>query len=344
MQVGIRQTQFASLVADAAACSRCPALCERRAVLSDLNGKPSARVMFIAEAPGRQGGDRTGVPLSGDQSGKNFARYLATTGLTRRRIFITNAVLCNPRRASGANRTPTQTEVVNCSAFLRRQLDVINPAVVVTLGRVALDALRRIQYHPLTLQIDAGQVHEWNGRALVPLYHPSPQVLASHRREHQQLADYAAVARAASANEKHTTQSRHRTRQHRTRRQPSRMTDSITLYVLAHCSTCQRTAQALKDSGARFEQRDIRKHPLSRTEVSNLARLAGGASELFSRRALAYRERGLHERTLDEEEMIDLMTEQDTFIRRPLLLAGERVIPGCTVRGLDKILQEQSHK
>lgn len=118
------------------------------------------------------------------------------------------------------------------------------------------------------------------------------------------------------------------------------MTISITLYTFSHCSTCQRTAQALKDSGTRFEQRDIRKHPLTRTEVINLSRLAGGASELFSRRALAYRERGLHERTLDEEEMIDLMTEQDTFIRRPVLLAGKRVIPGCTVRGLDKILQE----
>jgi len=119
------------------------------------------------------------------------------------------------------------------------------------------------------------------------------------------------------------------------------MTDSITLYILAHCSTCQRTAQALKDKGTRFEQRDIRARPLTRTEVANLARLAGGASELFSRRALAYRERGLHERTIDEEEMIDLMTEQDTFIRRPVLLMGEQVIPGCTVRGLDKVLQER---
>lgn len=154
--------------------------------------------MFIAEAPGRQGGDRTGVPLSGDQSGKNFARFLASVGLPRRRIFITNAVLCNPRKITGANRTPSQTEIVNCSVFLRRQLEIINPRVVVTLGRVALDALRRIQYHPLTLQTDAGKVHEWNGRALVPLYHPSPQVLASHRREAEQLADYAAIAHAVA--------------------------------------------------------------------------------------------------------------------------------------------------
>ena len=203
--------KFGSLVSDAAACSLCPALCERRAVLSELNGKPSANVLFIAEAPGRQGGDRTGVPLSGDQSGRNFTRFLATTGLPRHRIFITNAVLCNPRTPTGANRTPKQTEIANCSAFLRRQLEIVNPTVVVTLGRVALDALRRIQNHPLTLQHNAGQIHEWGGRLLVPLYHPSPQVLASHRREAEQLADYAAVKRAVRTLQQAKLNIRHRT-------------------------------------------------------------------------------------------------------------------------------------
>ena len=165
-------------------------------MLSELNGNPAARVLVIAEAPGRQGGDRTGVPLSGDQSGKNFTRYIEAAELTRAQIFITNAVLCNPRKPSGANRSPTQSEIANCSVFLRRQLDIIDPIVVVTLGRVALEALGRIEYHPLTLREHAGRPHEWNGRTLFPLYHPSPQVLASHRREHEQLADYHALARA----------------------------------------------------------------------------------------------------------------------------------------------------
>jgi uracil-DNA glycosylase family 4 len=155
--------------------------------------------MFIAEAPGRHGGDRTRCPLSGDQSGRNFARFLETTGLTRRSIFITNAVLCNPRTATGANRTPTKEEINNCSSFLKRQLEIINPYLVVTLGRVALDALRSVQYHPLTLSAHAGRIHEWNARLLVPLYHPSPQVLASHRREQEQLADYAVLARAIAS-------------------------------------------------------------------------------------------------------------------------------------------------
>lgn len=171
-------------------------MCERRAVLSERYGNLSPRVLFIAEAPGRQGGDRTRVPLSGDQSGRNFARFIASINLTRDQIFITNAVLCNPRKASGANRKPTSREVVNCSAFLRRQIEILNPHVVVTLGAVSLAALRLVEYHELTLKENAGEVFEWNGRLLVPVYHPSPQVLASHRREEAQLRDYEAIARA----------------------------------------------------------------------------------------------------------------------------------------------------
>jgi DNA polymerase len=193
------QTLFAALAAEAAACSLCPALRERRAVLSERNGNLRPRVLFIAEAPGRQGGDRTRVPLSGDQSGRNFARFLSSINLPREEIFITNAVLCNPRKPSGANRKPSSTEVRNCSGFLRRQIEILDPQVVVTLGAVSLAALRLVEYHELSLKESAGQVHEWNGRLLVPVYHPSPQVLASHRREAAQLRDYEAVTRALNA-------------------------------------------------------------------------------------------------------------------------------------------------
>lgn len=192
-----RRSQFASLVVEAAACGKCPAMCGRSAVLSERNGEiGAARVLFIGEAPGRQGGDRTRVPFSGDQSGHNFARYLASIKLTRAEIFITNAALCNPRTATGANRKPSRTEVANCAEFLRQQLEIVDAPVVVTLGVVALDALRAVAYHEFHLHEAAGKVHPWNHRWLVPLYHPSPQVLASHRREDAQLRDYQAVARA----------------------------------------------------------------------------------------------------------------------------------------------------
>ncbi|HEX8293300.1 MAG TPA: uracil-DNA glycosylase [Pyrinomonadaceae bacterium] len=194
--MGSREGQFEALAAEAAACRRCEAMCGRSAVLSARNGRVGARVMFVGEAPGRQGGDRTRVPFSGDQSGRNFSRYLASIGLAREETFITNSALCNPRGATGANRWPTRRELSNCSDFLRRQVEVIDPRVVVTLGAVALEALRAVEYHPFTLKGNVGQVEAWRGRLLVPLYHPSPQVLASHRREPQQLEDYKSVARA----------------------------------------------------------------------------------------------------------------------------------------------------
>jgi len=68
----------------------------------------------------------------------------------------------------------------------------------VTLGSVALEALKRIHYHEFTLKDSAAHVQRWDGRLLVPIYHPSPQVLASHRREKQQLQDYQIVAQAIS--------------------------------------------------------------------------------------------------------------------------------------------------
>jgi DNA polymerase len=196
-----RRDDFAALIAEAAACRRCTAMCGRSAVLSERNGGIGARVMFIGEAPGRQGGDRTRVPFSGDQSGRNFTRFLDSIDLAREQIFITNAALCNPRTETGANRRPTRLEVSNCSEFLRRQIETVMPSVVVTLGAVSLAALGAVEYHRFTLKGNVGQVHAWHGRLLVPLYHPSPQVLASHRREAEQLKDYQSVARALSIND-----------------------------------------------------------------------------------------------------------------------------------------------
>jgi uracil-DNA glycosylase family 4 len=84
----------------------------------------------------------------------------------------------------------------NCSGFLRRTFELIDPAVVITLGSVALEAISAIQPHDLVLKESAAKIHDWNGRMLVPIYHPSPQVLASHRREVEQLQDYKVVKRA----------------------------------------------------------------------------------------------------------------------------------------------------
>jgi DNA polymerase len=166
------------------------------AVLSELNGNLDSPILFLAEAPGRNGGDKTRIPLVGDASGANFRKFIGSIGLKREDIFVSNTVLCNPRKESGANRKPSLAEIKNCSEFLQRQIEVLQPQIIVTLGTVALEALKTIEPHDLTVRENAGQIYEWKGRLLVPLYHPSPQVLASHRREKQQLFDYRAVAEA----------------------------------------------------------------------------------------------------------------------------------------------------
>lgn len=172
------------------ACRRCPTMDGRRRVLGHTNGPPDARVMFIAEAPGRRGGEVTGVPLTRDQSGRRFAHLLALAGLTRAQVFITNAVLCNPRRPDGANRPPSAAEVRACSGWLRAQIALVDPVVVITLGATALRALALIEPHPYRLRECAAQPLPWNGRILVPLYHPSPRAGLS-RSYHEQEADFA---------------------------------------------------------------------------------------------------------------------------------------------------------
>ena len=191
-----KHERFVGLAAEAAVCTRCPDMCESAAVLSELNGSVDARVMFIGEAPGRKGADRTRIPFSGDQSGKNFERFLASIDLKRSEIFITSSALCNPRTDSGANRRPKASEIRNCSDFLSRTIELVDPLVIVTLGTVALEALKLVHYHDFNLKNYAGRICGWNDRLLVPLYHPSPQVLITSRKEAAQLKDYQVVARA----------------------------------------------------------------------------------------------------------------------------------------------------
>jgi uracil-DNA glycosylase len=191
-----KRQEFLKLAEKAQNCRRCEAMCARVAVLSELNGNLEPKVFFIAEAPGRQGADRTRRPFSGDKSGANFQLMLDSIGLKREEIFITNTVLCSPRSETGANRKPSKREIKNCADFLEKTINLINPEIIVTLGSVALEALKTIEYHQIILRLDAGKIFRWQTRWLIPLYHPSPQTIASHRRLHEQLEDFKAVAEA----------------------------------------------------------------------------------------------------------------------------------------------------
>jgi len=144
--------------------------------------------MFIGEAPSRLGAARTGAPFTSDQSGLRFQRLLEAAGLRRNDVFVTTALLCNPLR-NGKNRSPRVSEIANCSDWLKARIDAVRPDIVVTLGRVALDATRLIEPHPSELRRDAGRALLWRGCTLVPLYHSSPRT-AGHRPFAQQLEDF----------------------------------------------------------------------------------------------------------------------------------------------------------
>jgi uracil-DNA glycosylase family 4 len=190
---------FRELFIEAQACTICPDLADKTAVLSELNGHLEPKVFFIGEAPGRAGADRTRRPFFGDKSGDNFQALLDSIGLSRDDIFITSAVMCSPRSATDANRKPTRKEIVTCSSYLRRVIELVDPPVIATLGAVALESLKLIAPHDLSLKQNAGTINSWNGRTLVPLYHPSPQVIASQRGLGLQVEHFQVLKRASAA-------------------------------------------------------------------------------------------------------------------------------------------------
>jgi len=182
-------TEFDELIAEVQACTLCPEMRGCARVLSWANGPHDAKIMFVGEAPGRLGADRTNVPFHGDKAGDNFEHLIDLAGLARREIFVTNAVLCNPRDEKGNNAPPSRGVLRNCSANLARQIRAIDPAIVVTLGAAALEATRLIESHDLSLSSSVRTAQKWNGRILIPLYHPGARAMV-HRNFAAQTADY----------------------------------------------------------------------------------------------------------------------------------------------------------
>ena len=122
------------------------------------------------------------------------------------------------------------------------------------------------------------------------------------------------------------------------------MTDA-TFYWLPNCSTCIKAKNHIERHGLRdFALRDIKEDPLSRQEVEQLARLVGGAGELFSRRAVKYREMKLNERELSEPEMLDLMAQEYTFLKRPVLVYEGKAIAGFFEKFWNRFLEENFYK
>ena len=149
--------------------------------------------MFVGEAPGRLGADNSGIPFHGDKSGHNFEELLEFAKLDRSKIFVTNAVLCNPKDEMGNNSTPTKIEVQNCAEHLMAQIRIINPKIVVTLGATALESTRFTSAHSLVLREAVRTSNKWFNRILIPLYHPGQRAMM-HRSFANQRSDYQFVA------------------------------------------------------------------------------------------------------------------------------------------------------
>src|SRR5690349_24292513 len=132
--VALTYEAYDALCLEVHRCRKCQRMNESARVLSRAAGGINAKIMFIGEAPGRLGADSSEIPFHGDKAGHNFEELLEFAGLTRADVFVTNAVLCNPRDTKGKNATPATTEISNCSTYLKRQIDLVNPRLVVTLG------------------------------------------------------------------------------------------------------------------------------------------------------------------------------------------------------------------
>jgi len=185
--------EFTALCNTVLGCVKCQRMSISQRVLNRSAGALNAEIMFIGEAPGRLGADDTGIPFHGDRAGHNFEELLKFANISREQIFVTNSILCNPKDEKGNNSTPTKVEIYNCSNHLKRQIDIVNPKIVVTLGATALYATSLIERHCYNLKNSVRTFHVWYNRGIIPLYHPGQRAML-HRSFANQRSDYQFVS------------------------------------------------------------------------------------------------------------------------------------------------------
>ncbi len=144
-------------------CTRCP-LHKGRSNVVFGDGDPTASLMFVGEGPGREE-DRQGLPFVGP-SGQLLTKMIGAMGLSREEVYITNVVKCRPPQ----NRNPAPLEIKECAPFLKKQIQVIEPQVIVTVGKFASNTLLDKDEALGRLR---GKWHEHMGIAVMPTYHPA---------------------------------------------------------------------------------------------------------------------------------------------------------------------------
>src|SRR4030088_1087450 len=148
--------------ADVRACRMCK-LCQTRTVGVPGEGRPTAEIMFIGEGPGFHE-DQQGRPFVG-AAGQLLTEMLALIGLRREDVFITNVVRCRPP----GNRDPLPDELSACDTYTQRQIAVLDPKLIVTLGRYSM--ARFVGTGPMREL--HGRTREWNGITCLAMYHPA---------------------------------------------------------------------------------------------------------------------------------------------------------------------------
>ena len=145
-------------------CTRCPLAYAGRRKIVFADGDPNARLMFVGEGPGADE-DASGVPFVG-KAGQLLNNMIGAMGLKREQVYIANIVKCRPP----ANRVPEPVEANTCSQFLLRQIDVVQPQVIVALGATAAMYLLGVKQSLVSLR---GKWHGCRGAKLAVTYHPA---------------------------------------------------------------------------------------------------------------------------------------------------------------------------
>jgi uracil-DNA glycosylase family 4 len=180
-----KQKKLEQIKADIVKNNICPDLAKSAKNLVMGDGNANAEIVFIGEAPGKNE-DEQGLPFVG-AAGRFLNEMLASIGLERSDIYITNIVKYRPPN----NRDPAPEEKAAFLPFLKEQIEVIKPKLIVTLGRHSMEVLL-----PDTLRISQchGQPKRYNGQIYMPLFHPAAALYNGGMRE-TLMEDFAKIPR-----------------------------------------------------------------------------------------------------------------------------------------------------
>ncbi|MBE6718068.1 MAG: uracil-DNA glycosylase [Ruminococcaceae bacterium] len=159
-------------------CTRC-SLSETRTNVVFGTGSRDAEIMFIGEAPGEKE-DLSGVPFVG-AAGKMLDKYLYAVDIDRDKVYIANMLKCRPPK----NRDPKEDEQDLCIEYLREQVRLINPRIIVCLGRISA---KRLIKQDFMITKEHGEFYEKNGFTICAVYHPSA-LLHDPRKKEDMLID-----------------------------------------------------------------------------------------------------------------------------------------------------------